>query len=222
MTDFYRLQLLPDNPWHNMIVDEYSRYKADVKPRAAAVTYLMYSGMSHVAFENPYFEEKMADSYANAFQVHQKPCRTAYIHKYWIRKLTYFSYLCAVALPVDICAHTYQFVFGEHDTILEGGAFFIPYQVSHWTMLSCALVAPTVYHYTPISCWHVYFYIIRMNLIVHEYIYRLTLRKLSLPYRFFEFGLFVYTVWLGYHVLFFQPTSPENSVSTFGDVDVIK
>ena len=31
--------------------------------------------------------EGMADSYANAFQVHQKPCKTAYIHKFWIRKM---------------------------------------------------------------------------------------------------------------------------------------
>ena len=93
MSNFYRLQLLPNNIWHNMIIEEYTDYKKQYLPRAAAVAYLMFSGISYPAFENPYFEEKMADSYANAFQVHQKPCRTAYIHKYWIRKLTYFSYL---------------------------------------------------------------------------------------------------------------------------------
>jgi len=209
-----------------MIIEEYTDYKKQYLPRAAAVAYLMFSGISYPAFENPYFEEKMADSYANAFQVHQKPCRTAYIHKYWIRKLTYFSYLILVAFPVDIYAHTYQFIFGEHDVILEGGAYFIPYQVSHWTMLSAALFAPYVYRYIPIRFWHMYFFIIRMNLIIHEYIYRMTLRKLSLPYRFCEFGLFIYTLWLGYHILFFQPTlltsSPENSVSIYTNFDVIK
>ena len=91
--EFYKMRLRKDNPWHNIIEHEYTTYKKDYNPRAVAVTYLMYSGMSHAAGESNYFTEEMADSYANAFQVHQKPCRTAYIHKYWIRKLPYVWYL---------------------------------------------------------------------------------------------------------------------------------
>lgn len=188
--EIYKLHLL-DNKWHNIIKDEYSNYKKEYKPYAAAVTYLMYSGMSHPAFGIEYFPEKMADSYVNAFQIHQKPCRTAHIHKYWIRKLTYFQYLFLVATPVDIYAHTYQFINGEHDMILEGGAFFIPYQLSHWTMVSFALLAPIVYKLIPSHYWKYYFKFIKMNLIMHEYIYRFTIRKLSITYRVMEFLLFI-------------------------------
>lgn len=187
---FYKLQLL-DNKWHNIIQEEYTNYKKEYKPYAAAVTYLMYSGMSHPAFEHVYFSEEMADSYANAFQVHQKPCKTAYIHKYWIRKLSYFWYLTLVATPVDIYAHTYQFINGEHNMILEGGAFFIPYQISHWTMVTFAIFAYNVYHYIPSNYWKYYFKFIKINLIIHEYIYRCTIRKLSLTYRVMEFLLFI-------------------------------
>jgi hypothetical protein len=201
MGEFYKMKLLPDNPWHKMILSEYAKYKEDYKPRAAAVTYLMYSGISHTAYHYNYFTEDMVDSYANAFQVHQKPCKTAYIHKYWLRKLPYFYYLALIAAPVDIYAHTYQMVFGEHDAFLEGGAFFIPYMVSHWTMLSYALLAPYVYQYAAIDYWTWYFQCIRLNLIMHEYVYRLTLRKLSLGYRIFEFSLFVATMWYGYKLL---------------------
>lgn len=192
--EFYKMRLLDDNNWHNIIKEEYYAYKKEYKPYAAAVTYLMYSGMSHPGFNNKYFVEEMADSYANAFQVHQKPCRTAYIHKYWIRKLPYFWYLSLVATPVDIYAHIYQFINGEHDMILEGGAFFIPYQISHWTMVSIALFAPYVYNYTCSNYWKYYFKFIKMNLILHEYIYRFTIRKLSLTYRVMEFLLFIVMV----------------------------
>ena len=201
MGEFYKMKLIPDNAWHNMILSEYTKYKEDFKPKAAAVTYLIYSGISHPAFDHEYFTEDMADSYANAFQVHQKPCKTASIHKYWIRKLPYIQYLILVAAPVDIYAHTYQMILGEHDAFLEGGAFFIPYMVSHWTMLSYALFASYVYKYVPIEYWTWYFQVFRLNLIIHEYIYRLTLRKLTLVYRIFEFSLFVAAMWYGYKLL---------------------
>jgi hypothetical protein len=191
---FYKIHLLDDNNWHNIIREEYYAYKNEYKPNSAAVTYLMYSGISHASGESNYFTEEMADSYANAFQVHQKPCRTAYLHKYWIRKLPYIWYLVLIAAPVDIYAHTYQLIFGEHDVFLEGGAFFIPYQVSHWTMLSIALFAHYVYNYIPSNYWKYYFKFIKMNLILHEYIYRFTIRKLSLTYRVMEFLLFIVMV----------------------------
>ena len=199
--EFYKMRLRKDNPWHNIIEHEYTTYTKLYKPRAVAVTYLMYSGMSHAGSESNYFTEGMADSYANAFQVHQKPCKTAYMHKYWIRKLPYFWYLLLVAGPVDIYAHTYQLIFGEHDIFLEGGAFFIPYQISHWSMLSFALLAPSVYNHIPIEYWCWYFDFIRWNLIVHEYIYKYTLRKLSLFERICEFCLFVYFAMTMYTVL---------------------
>ena len=133
----------------------------------------------------------MVDSYANAFQVHQKPLRTSSIHKTWMRKLPYFWYLVFVATPVDIYAHTYQFVFGEREAFLEGGAFFIPYQLSHWTLLSVALMAQFFHGYFPQRLWPVYFAWLKFNLVIHEYIYRLTLRKMTIGYRLFEFGLFL-------------------------------
>ena len=88
--EFYKMRLIKENSWHDKIQQEYTAYKKNYKPMAAAVTYLMFSGMSHAGSETKYFADEMVDSYANAFQVHQKPCRTAYIHKYWIRKLPYF------------------------------------------------------------------------------------------------------------------------------------
>ena len=147
------------------------------------MTYLVYSGISFSGHDQEYFPEQMADSYANAFQIHQRPLRTAAIHKKWIRELHYFWYLLLVALPVDIYAHTYQFFLGEQDAILEGGAFFIPYMCIHWSLLSVALIAPRIYHWFPSSYWFLYFKFVRTNLVIHEYIYRLTLRKLTLWYR---------------------------------------
>jgi len=205
--EFYKMRLIPDNLWHKMILDEYSNYKKIYKPKAAAVTYLMYSGMSHAGTQQyddnsyTYFSEEMTDSYANAFQIHQKPCKTAYIHKYWIRKLPYFWYLALVAAPVDIYAHTYQLIYGEHNVFLEGGAFFIPYMISHWTMLVFALFAPLIYKYIPTDYWSWYFNSIRINLVIHEYIYLFTLRKLSLFDRILEFSLFMGTVTVGYTIV---------------------
>jgi hypothetical protein len=196
--EFYKMRLIKENSWHDKIQQEYTAYKKNYKPMAAAVTYLMFSGMSHAAAETKYFADEMVDSYANAFQVHQKPCRTAYIHKYWIRKLPYFWYLLLVAAPVDIYAHTYQLIFGEHNVLLEGGAFFIPYQISHWSMLSVAFFSAPVHNHIPKKYWSYYFDFIRWNLIVHEYIYRYTLRKLSLLQRICEFSLFIYFIIMTY------------------------
>jgi len=194
----YTLHILDDNEWLKLIDTEYTSYKKEYCPRAAAVTYLVYSGMSFVGYEGEYFPEQMADSYGNAFQVHQRPIKTAAIHKKWIRELNYFWYLLLVALPVDVYAHTYQFLLGEHDAILEGGAFFIPYMIAHWTLLLFTLLAPRVYYNLPSRYWIIYFKFIRINLVIHEYIYRLTLRKLTLWYRVCEFGIFVFAMYTLY------------------------
>ena len=187
-----RWDLIPGNKWHKMVETEYNDYNKLIVPRAASVTYLVYSGISYAGTESLYYKESMCDSYANAFQVHQRPYKTGDIHKKWIRKLPYFWYLWLVALPVDIYVHTAQFFLGERgEYFLEGGGFFIPYMCSHLTLLSVSLVAPCVCHRLPEYTWNPYFRVLRYYLIIHEYIYRMTLRKMSLSYRLFEFGLFV-------------------------------
>jgi hypothetical protein len=190
----YKLHVLPNNEWLSTIDREYTAYKASIKPRAAAVTFLVYSGISYAGGDSKYFPEQMADSYANAFQIHQKPIQTAVIHKKYIRQLPYLWYLLLVAMPVDIYAHIYQFIFGERDAFLEGGAFFIPYMCSHWTLLSVAMVSSLVHDFIPPDYWFLYFYLLRMNLVIHEHVYRFTLRKMSICYRLFEFGLFMCAV----------------------------
>ena len=187
-----RWDLIPGNKWHKMVETEYNDYNKLIIPRAAAVTYLIYSGVSYNGTDDLYYKESMCDSYANAFQVHQRPYKTGDIHKKWIRKLPYFWYLWLVALPVDIYVHTAQFFLGEcGEDLIEGGGFFIPYMCSHWTLLSVSLVAPYVCNQLPEYTWNPYFRLLRYNLIVHEYMYRMTLRKMSLSYRLYEFGLFV-------------------------------
>lgn len=187
----YNLETIKGNRWVNHVEKEYIDYKKEYKPLAAAVTYLVYSGVSFAGHEGKYFPESMANSYSNAFQIHQKPIRTCEIHKKYIRKFTYFWYLLLVALPVDIYAHTYQFILGERGEFLEGGAFFIPYMCSHWTLLGVALLAPTVHDNMSLSMHDMYFKLLRMNLIIHEKVYRCTLRRLTLTERILEFTLFV-------------------------------
>jgi len=68
-------------------------------------------------------------------------------------------------------------------------------------MLSTALFAQSVYNHIPIEYWCCYFDFIRWNLIVHEYIYKYTLRNLSLFERIYEFCLFVYFAMTMYTVL---------------------
>ena len=197
---FYNLELIPGNSWHDLILEEYSSYKKEHKPVAAAVTYLVFSGMSHPGFRWNYFSRNMANSYANAFQIHQKPCITAPIHKYWIHKLPYMYYLILIAAPVDVYVHIYQFFYGEHNTFLEGGAFFIPYQISHWSMLGFTLFSPIVCWYLPQATWYYYIKFIRFNLIFHEYIYKKTIRKLSLLNRLLEFSLFIGFIIFSYNI----------------------
>ena len=189
----YKLHTLPGNDWLVMIKSEYDAFKKDCKPRATCVTFLIFSGISYPAFTSlsSYFPEEMANSYANAFQVHQRPVKTAEIHKKWIRKLPYIWYLVLVAVPVDVYAHVYQFVFGQSDAFLEGGAFFIPYQVAHWTLLLVAFFAKPVHDFVPKKYWPLYFKVLRFGFVAHEHVYGYTLRKLSLRYRLIEFTLFV-------------------------------
>jgi hypothetical protein len=213
----YKLDVIPRDPWTASIDREYTKFKTEYRPRNAAVPYLVFSGITFSAYKKQslYFPEKMADSYAIAFQIHQKPLKTAEIHKKWIRKLQYFWYLILVATPVDIYAHTYQLIFGERGAFLEGGAFFIPYQLSHWTLLSVALMAQFFHAYCPQSLWFLYFKFLRFNLIVHEMVYRLTLRKLTLFYRILEFSAFLLTIYLTYLLNFNTIDGLINSIQDF-------
>lgn len=195
---YYKLHILPENEWLVLINKEYESYLQDIKPRSRCVTYLIFSGISYVGYKSQtrYFPEVMADSYSNAFQIHQRPLKTAVIHKKWIRQLPYFWYLWLVAAPVDVYAHAYQFIYGETDAFLQGGGFFILYQVAHWTLLSVAFFAGPVYDYLPKKYWYLFFKFLRFHLVIHEYVYCLTLRKLSLMYRVMEFATFLLIMYM--------------------------
>jgi hypothetical protein len=190
---YYKLHTQPGNEWLDLIAKEYERYKKEVKPRAQCVTFLVFSGISYAGFKSKscYFPEEMCDAYSNAFQIHQRPVKTAVTHKKWIRKLPYVWYLFLVAAPVDVYAHTYQFICGETDVFLEGGGYFIPYQVAHWTLLSVAFFAGPVHDFVPQQYWYLYFKLLRFQFCIHEYVYCLTLRKLTLFARVMEFSTFL-------------------------------
>jgi len=186
----YKLILIKDNYWHQLIAQYYQDYKTIYRPINSSVTYLVFSGISFPAFEQLRFPLDMCDSYSYAFQVHQKPYKTSSIHKYFIKDFTYFWYLGLIALPVDIYAHTMQFLFGERNEFLEGGAFFIPYMVLHWTLLLFTLFSPYVYKYLPEFIWKYYFALIYYSLAINEHCYKMCIRRLSLLSRIAEFSLF--------------------------------
>jgi len=192
----YKLILIKDNYWHQLTAEYYQSYKTIYKPINLSVTYLVFSGISFKAFNQIYFPLDMCDSYSYAFQVHQKPYKTSPIHKKYIKYFSYFYYLFLVALPVDIYAHTMQFLFGERNEFLEGGAFFIPYMVLHWTLLIFTLFASTIYTYFPKYTWKYYFGLIYYSLAINEYCYKMCIRRLSLTYRIVEFLLFCCIVYI--------------------------
>lgn len=194
----YKLILLEDNYYHNIIAEYYEKFMKTYKPLNLSVTYLVWSGVSFPAFDNYKFPEDMASSYALAFNTHQRPYKTYDIHNTYIRKYIYRHYLWLVAFPVDIYAHTLQFFFGERDEFLEGGAFFIPYMVCHWTLLALTLITNYVYVYSPKSLWKLYFSLIYYMLVIHDYCYQMSVRKLSLNMRLIEFISFCYILYICY------------------------
>lgn len=187
----YNLSLLKDEYYHNIIAEYYELFEKYHKPINRSVTYLVWSGVSFPAFKQKKFPTTMTTSYAMAFNVHQKPHKTFSTHKKYIEEYIYFDYLLLIAFPVDVHAHTMQFLWGEHsDSFLEGGAFFIPYQIAHWILLVTTLMTKPVYNYSPQITWRLYFSTIYYLLVIHDYSYRLTLRRLTLSRRIFEFLLF--------------------------------
>ena len=187
----YKLILIKDNYWHQLIAQYYQDYKTIYRPINSSVTYLVFSGISYPAFDQYYFPLDMCDSYSYAFQVHQKPYKTSSIHKYYIKNnFSYLWYLWLIALPVDIYVHIMQFWFGERNEFLEGGAFFIPYMVLHWTLLFVSLLAHYVYKYLPKFTWKYYFALVYYSLAINEHCYKMCIRRLSLLSRIVEFSLF--------------------------------
>jgi len=189
----YTLSLLKDEYYHNIIAEYYEILEKYHKPVNRSVTYLVWSGVSFTAFNQKKFPTTMTTSYSMAFNVHQKPHNTFYTHKKYIEEYTYFNYLLIVAFPMDVHAHTMQFLWGEsNDHFLEGGAFFIPYQMIHWILLTTTLMSPYVYNYSPQITWTLYLSTIYYMLVLHDNIYKLTLRRLSLTSRIYEFLVFCF------------------------------
>ena len=192
----YKLILLEDQYYHNIIAEYYETFMKTHKPINLSVTYLVWSGVSFPAFNTKKFPENMTHSYALAFNTHQRPHKTYATHISSIKKYTYFDYLWIVAFPVDVYAHTLQFLWGERDELLEGGAFFIPYMTSHWILLTLTLFSPYMYRYTPQITWKPYFTSIYYTLLIHDYCYRMSIRRLSLPHRLLEFLCFCYSLYI--------------------------
>lgn len=194
----YALRPLPGNSWQAAVASNYERYLHDhPKRRLSCVAFLIFSGVSFASEPigaNGYFAERLASSYAKAFEAHQRPCKTAAIHEVWIRRLPYMAYLVLVALPVDVYAHGYQFLLGETDHVLEGGFFFLPYMFLHFSLFALAVFAGVVRGCLPESAWPVYFGVLRGYLHVNERAYRMCCRRrLPLGRRLAEFALFLVT-----------------------------
>lgn len=181
----YKLVTIPGDSWHEAIEVNYELFRTRVRPRCACVPFLVFSGITYPSTKSYYFSPMMAKSYAHAFQVHQRPYRTAALHRKWIKALPYIAYLYLVATPVDIFAHSAQFITGEGGAFLEGGAFFIPYMVIHWSVLGVALMSPLVYQLPMI--WTGYFAFLRWMLTLHEFVYCKSVRRMSFLYRVGEF-----------------------------------
>uniref|UniRef100_A0A6C0BTL1 Uncharacterized protein n=1 Tax=viral metagenome TaxID=1070528 RepID=A0A6C0BTL1_9ZZZZ len=185
----YVLSLKKDEYYHQLIAEYYCLFLKIYKPINRSVTYLVWSGISYPAFNTYYFPTTMTKSYSRAFNVHQKPHNTYSIHIKYIEKYPYFYYLSLIAFPVDVYSHSLQFLFGETGEFLEGGAFFIPYQIIHWVLLVITLMSPHVYKYFPEFTWKYYFSLIYYTLALHDKIYKLSIRRLTMYRRISEFIL---------------------------------
>lgn len=192
----YKLILLEDHYYHNIIAEYYETFIKTHKPINLSVTYLVWSGISFPAFNSKKFPENMTQSYALAFNTHQRPHNTYPTHMSYIKKYTYFDYLLFVAFPVDVYVHTLQFVWGERGELLEGGAFFIPYMTSHWLLLALTLLSSYVYRYSPKIALKPYLSSIYYTLLIHDYCYRMSIRRLTLRYRLLEFLCFCYSLYI--------------------------
>ena len=147
-----------------------------------------------------YFAPKMVHSYARAFQVHQRPLKTAPVHVFFMTNLPYLVYLPLVAMPVDIVAHTLQFFWGESMFFFEGGIYFPYYMALHWFVLALAYCAIYV-RFIP-ALWPSYFRFFRKVLAVNDVEYRRTLCTKRTPItRVLHFAAFLSLLALSIHVL---------------------
>lgn len=203
----YKLATVPGDPWHAIIEENYELFRTRQKPRNACVAFLVFSGITHPSTKSLYFSKAMANSYAHAFQVHQRPYKTAAIHRKYIKTLYYSTYLVLVATPVDIFAHSAQFVMGEENAFLEGGAFFFPYMILHWSLLFIALLAPVVYRLQFI--WPLYFTCLRGMLTLNELVYIMSVRKMTFGYRVCEFLVSVVVLALAAYLVHMLVSEPR-------------
>ena len=120
-------------PWQARCAAEYESYCSEVKPLLRSVTYLVFSGI-FIATNDRFarYNEEMLVSYAKAFQVHQRPVKTARLHEWFMRRMPYLVYLPVVAAPVDAVVHTAQVFMGEGCHFFEGGLLFPAYLALHW------------------------------------------------------------------------------------------
>lgn len=180
-------------PWTMRCHDEYRNILKSYKPSLQCVTFLVYSGIRDAggSIFVRYSEPRMIDSYASAFNVHQRPIKTKHIHKYLMTRVPYLIYLPVFAAPIDIIAHTTQFFFGENMFFFEGGIYFPIYMIFHWVLLFTAYASIFI-RWFPIF-WNLYFNLLKEMVIINDKIYKLT--KLSnrrdIPTRIMHFLTFI-------------------------------
>ena len=176
--------------WEARCAAEYKAYCKEVKPLLQSVTFLVFSGI-FIAKNDKWalYNDEMLSSYAMAFQVHQRPVKTAALHAWAMRRIPYLIYLPLVAMPVDAVVHTYQVFVGEGFHFFEGGLLFPVYLAMHWFLLFCAYLA-----FFASKCedggaaWDVYFSTLRWVLKWNNDGYARTIcRERSLADRVFQF-----------------------------------
>merc|ERR1711879_494145 len=188
----YPLEVDEKNAWSKLVKSKYTEYSKNYSPKNKCVTFLVYAGINQAGhFEDPYtnrFAKNMQASYANAFQIHQRPFRTSNIHKYFIARLPYVLYLFLIATPIDIVVHTSQFFIGENWTLFEGGFFYIPYQMMHFNLTIVSLLAKVLVNFN--STWESYFNVVKSLLLINEWFYKMSTRKMGILQRLTETALF--------------------------------
>lgn len=176
-------------PWEARCAAEYTSFCKEVKPLLQSVTFLVFSGIFIATGDRfQYYNEEMLPSYALAFQVHQRPVKTAKLHAWCMRRIPYLVYLPLVAAPVDAVVHTYQVFVGEGLHFFEGGLLFPVYLALHWFLLFWAYLATFTSKYE--ASWDVYFRTLRWVLKVNNDGYVRTIcHRRSLADRVFQFAL---------------------------------
>jgi hypothetical protein len=166
-----------EDAWQRECAKHYRAVVAEHKPALRCVAFLVFSGITRASAPGAfayYGDQKMLVSYANAFQVHQRPLKTAWIHRPCMEQMPYALYLWLVALPVDVVAHTWQFFVGEGRFVFEGGVWFPLYMALHWWLLSCAFLGVFIAPFP--ATWDWYFAFLTRQLLLNDRCYVTALR----------------------------------------------